>query len=108
MEYTLMHKNIRVAGLDIDNATGNILKVYALYSEAHLPVGVAVKRGAADRAALNEWCFAYAPSRRTKKGLFSKKRAFNRKKGPFLYARAPNQKRAFFSRKGPLMPKKGL
>lgn len=55
MKYTLMHKNIRVAELDLDDATGSIRKIDEVCSEAHLPVGVTVKKGITDRAALNEW-----------------------------------------------------
>lgn len=57
MTYTLMHKNIRVAELDIDEATGSIRKVGLDpdCSMAHLPIGVTVKNGVADRAALNAW-----------------------------------------------------
>lgn len=55
MHYTLMHKNREVADLSMDEMTGVIEKVNALYNEQHLPVGVKVKKGMADRAALNEW-----------------------------------------------------
>ena len=55
MKYTLMHKDVRVAGLDIDEATGSIQKIDELYDAAHLPVGIPLKKGIADRAALNEW-----------------------------------------------------
>lgn len=55
MKYTLMHKNIRVAELDLDDATGSIRKIDEVCSEAHLPVGVTVRKGITDRAALNEW-----------------------------------------------------
>ena len=55
MKYTLMHKNIAVAELDLDDATGSIRRIDEVCSEAHLPVGVTVKKGIADRAALNEW-----------------------------------------------------
>ncbi len=55
MKYTLMHKNIRVAELDFDEATGSIQKIDKIYNEAHLPIGVTVKKGMTDRAALNEW-----------------------------------------------------
>ncbi len=55
MKYTLMHKQIAVAGIDIDNATGSIQKINKLYSPEHLPVGVLVRQGNADRAALNQW-----------------------------------------------------
>lgn len=55
MKYTLMHKNIRVAEFDLDDATGSIRKIDEVCSEAHLPVGVTVRKGITDRAALNEW-----------------------------------------------------
>lgn len=55
LKYTLMHKQIAVAGIDIDNATGSIQKINKLYSPEHLPVGVLVRQGNADRAALNQW-----------------------------------------------------
>lgn len=55
MQYTLMHKNISVAELDLDEATGSIRKVNEIWNEAHLPIGVGVRNGIADRVALNEW-----------------------------------------------------
>lgn len=55
MKYVLMHKNIPVALLDLDEDTGFILKVNELYEEKHLPYGVKVKKGVTDRAALNDW-----------------------------------------------------
>ena len=55
MKYTLMHKQIAVAGIDIDNATGSIQKSTSCDSPEHLPVGVLVRQGGADRAALNQW-----------------------------------------------------
>lgn len=55
MKYTLMHKNIMVAELDLDDATGSIRKIDEVCSEAHLPVGVTVRKSITDRAALNEW-----------------------------------------------------
>ena len=39
----------------MDDATGYIQKIGAVYAPEHLPVGVPVRRGATDRAALNEW-----------------------------------------------------
>lgn len=50
-----MHKRIAVAEMELDDATGLIQKIGAVYVPEHLPVGIAVKNGAADRAALNEW-----------------------------------------------------
>ncbi len=55
MKCTLMHKRIAVAEMELDDATGLIQKIGAVYVPEHLPVGIAVKNGAADRAALNEW-----------------------------------------------------
>lgn len=55
MNYTLMHKDIPVANLTLDEATGSIQWIDALFRGEHLPVGVSVRRGMADRAALNAW-----------------------------------------------------
>ena len=55
MKCTLMHKRTAVADIELDDATGFIQKINTVYAPAHLPVGVPVRRGAADRAALNEW-----------------------------------------------------
>lgn len=55
MNYTLMHKNIPVMDLVIDEITGSIRKSGTLYNPAHLPVAVSYKKGIVDRAALNEW-----------------------------------------------------
>ena len=55
MKCTLMHKWIAVAEIELDDATGFIQKIGTIYEPEHLPVGTAVKNGAADRAALNEW-----------------------------------------------------
>lgn len=55
MNYTLMHKDIPVADLTLDEATGSIQRVDELLHGEHLPVGIPVQHGVADRAALNEW-----------------------------------------------------
>lgn len=55
MQYTLMHKNKPVAELTLDESTGFILKIHGVYSEEHLPVGVHVRHGIADRSELNTW-----------------------------------------------------
>ena len=55
MNYTLMHKDIPVADLTLDEATGSIQRIDVLLHGGHLPVGVSVRHGVADRAALNEW-----------------------------------------------------
>ena len=50
-----MHKRIAVAEIELDDATGFIQKIGMVYAPEHLPVGVTVKKGVTDRAALNEW-----------------------------------------------------
>ena len=55
LKCTLMHKRTQVADMELDDATGFIQKIGAVYAPEHLPVGVSVHRGVADRAALNEW-----------------------------------------------------
>lgn len=53
--YTLMHKNDPVAEIELDEATVSISAIGQVYAKQHVPVGVAVKKGRIDRAALNEW-----------------------------------------------------
>ena len=55
MHDILMHKEIAVAQLDLDDDTGFIRKVGKVLAAEHLPVGVSVRQGIADRAALNAW-----------------------------------------------------
>ena len=55
MKCTLMHKNTEVAEMELDEATGSILKILKVYESDHLPVGIAFKKGIADRATMNEW-----------------------------------------------------
>ena len=55
LKCTLMHKRIQVAELELDDATGFIQKIGTVYAPEHLPVGVPVRKGITDRAALNEW-----------------------------------------------------
>ena len=55
MNYRLMHKDIPVAALTIDDITGAIVKLGELYNVAHVPIGIAVKKNEIDRASLNEW-----------------------------------------------------
>lgn len=54
-QYILMHKDVQVASVTLDQVTGSITAVGELYAPAHLPVGISVRKGAVDRAALNEW-----------------------------------------------------
>lgn len=55
MKCTLMHKQTAVADIELDDATGFIQKINTVYAPEHLPVGVPVRKGIADRTALNEW-----------------------------------------------------
>lgn len=55
MKYQLMHKNMPVLELELDNATCVIKKLGKVYAQVHIPVGIPVRRGVPDRAALNEW-----------------------------------------------------
>lgn len=53
--YMLMHKNVPVCNIDLDEASGAISAVSNMVALAHVPVSITVKKGAIDRAALNEW-----------------------------------------------------
>ena len=55
MRCTFMHKNTRVLSMELDSATGLIRKTGVLYSAAHLPPGIPVRHGTAERGLLNEW-----------------------------------------------------
>ena len=56
MNYTLMHKNIPVADIEIDEDTGVIIGIGDIYAKEHLPAGVPFcHNGTIDRAALNKW-----------------------------------------------------
>lgn len=54
MEYTLMHKNIPVLEIELDEATSSIQKLGAVHHLEHLPLGTVSKHGVIDRAALND------------------------------------------------------
>jgi hypothetical protein len=58
LRYTLMHKNIAVADIDIDETLGGISKISDIISKEHLPVGVVRmqrQNEAVDRYAFNQW-----------------------------------------------------
>ncbi|MFR3251339.1 MAG: excisionase [Eisenbergiella sp.] len=54
-EYILMHQDTNVIQLTLDQTTGAIASVGTLFCKEHLPVGIPVRRGIADRSALNDW-----------------------------------------------------
>ena len=51
----LMHKQIKVAKIELNEDAGFIQRIGNVFAPEHIPVGVSVKRGVADRAALNKW-----------------------------------------------------
>lgn len=55
MKCILMHKRIPVASIELDDATGFIQKIGEIYAPEHLPIGIPVKNGVADRTAFNAW-----------------------------------------------------
>lgn len=54
-KYILMHKRLPVTVVDIDEATGSIVSAGDIYDEGHIPPGITVMNGRADRKALNAW-----------------------------------------------------
>lgn len=54
-KYYLMHKNIKVAALDLDIVTGGIVSIGEIYAEGHIPIGIMVKKHQIDRKDLNHW-----------------------------------------------------
>ncbi len=55
MKYILMHKDIPVIKFELDEIISAITKVDEIFNGEHLPVGVNIKQGTVDRAALNNW-----------------------------------------------------
>lgn len=55
MKCTFMHRRIAVAEMELDDATGFIRNIGTVFAPEHLPVGVPLRKGIPDRAALNEW-----------------------------------------------------
>ena len=55
MDCTLMHKNIPVVGMRIDEETGNIAELCDSHDKRHLPVGIQEFGTGIDRKALNDW-----------------------------------------------------
>ena len=58
MRYSLMHKNIVVADIEIDEAICMITQVNSVYAKEHMPLGVVRNeygRETIDRDALNQW-----------------------------------------------------
>ena len=55
MNYTLMHRNIAVADIEIDEETGTISKIADVMRPEHLPVGIELTGGRPNRKWLNDW-----------------------------------------------------
>ena len=58
MKYTLMHKNIAVADVEIDEDLGVITSIDNISAKKHLPVGVIHqlrREETVDRYAMNQW-----------------------------------------------------
>lgn len=55
MKYVLMHKEIPVVALDLDEVLCGIRKIDEVYNTEHLPVGIHIRHGSIDRTELNEW-----------------------------------------------------
>lgn len=53
MHYTLMHKEIPVVDIELDDASGAITRVDDVHNAAHIPIGIAYKNDILDRKALN-------------------------------------------------------
>ena len=55
MKCTFMHRRLAVAEMELDDATGFIQRIGTVYAPEHLPLGVPLRKGQPDRAAMNEW-----------------------------------------------------
>ena len=55
MIYSLMHKNIPVLEMVLDDDTSVILKVTDMINPKHIPIGVRFEHGILDKKALNHW-----------------------------------------------------
>ena len=55
MDYQLMHKQIPVLSFSLDSETSAILRIGKIERPEHIPVGIPVRKGLVDRAALNAW-----------------------------------------------------
>jgi hypothetical protein len=55
MLYTLMHKKIPVADIEIDSETAHILSISKVHNIERVPIGIEVKDGVISRKSLNDW-----------------------------------------------------
>lgn len=54
MNYSLMHKNIKVIDILLDEETGSIIEIGNVYNYIHLPIGT-TRNNSIDRTLLNKW-----------------------------------------------------
>ena len=72
MHYTLMHKEIPVVDIELDDASDAITRVDDVHNAAHIPIGIAYKNDNLDRKALNKWAFhSGKPSRHPTSARYS-------------------------------------
>ncbi|MDR1156727.1 MAG: excisionase [Oscillospiraceae bacterium] len=55
MNYTLMHKNVEVVDIRIDESAVAITNIGTVHSPEHIPLGVQSLKGGIDREELNDW-----------------------------------------------------
>ena len=55
MKYYLMHKDVRVASMNINGQNGLIVSIFDITAPEHLPVGVNYRDGKVDKNALDQW-----------------------------------------------------
>lgn len=55
MKCSFMHRQIAVAEMELDEATGSIQRIGTVLAPEHFPLGIPIRKGVPDRAALNEW-----------------------------------------------------
>ena len=55
MKYELMHRNLPIAVIEIDETKGFIKKIESIYEPDHLPVGTTDDTGKTNRNSVNEW-----------------------------------------------------
>jgi hypothetical protein len=55
VEHTLMHKNLEVMDLEVDEPAAHITKIMRLIHPEHIPLGTSRMAGGIDRQELNDW-----------------------------------------------------
>ena len=55
MRYTLMHRELAVLDVELDEAIGTIRSIGEVHALPHLPVGVPVSGGVSNKAMLIKW-----------------------------------------------------